>query len=1598
MYNKRMKTASLEWIRSLGETLYTDFCARSGLGRRALRQTLDETGVFGALSEQQWQKNTVCHDVLQACRPFLLRLAKEPEGGWLGTIYASLCNGLFPDPMAQAPPPDQLRAVDFYATVLHAAIVYEATLRPYDPLTDVRFVSREERAVSRILSEYDAFERAVAESRYLETMRLAREIMPFDPLSHTAGVHHVAVHAARQAAANGAPADVALVSAAALGHDIGKFGCRNGDAARIPYLHYYFTDQWLRNHDLPHIAHIAANHSTWDLEFENLPIESLLLIYADFRVRGTRFPGGERIEMHSLAEAGDIIFGKLADMDEEKRRRYRRVYHKLCDFEGYLSELSVNPDPYSDTPLPVAHADVALQSDAQAVQTVARMAMAYNIRLMYSVSASASFERLLERARSEKNLESIRTYLNLFDEYFTYMDREHKLQLLNFLYELLMHHESDVRRQAGTLMGHILANSGLQYCKELPVDAPETAIAPTLSEMLSQCAALWESFLNLLLEPDARISRRHAIRIMNSLKVVVGSLFACCKRTDVRMYLDPYIKRIEQNAPAHRFPLCDSIPHVPAELFSDDELRLLFGFCAPMLRDDEPQIQVVTLRALLSLSQKRPSEVRASISALLASVHFPDGSAASYLSCKLRALLDGDSACRYDPSLDETAVSELYLDNLKSAVHWTVKVANIDRLTDYVQINPSDAFHVATHLSNLLLISEHLPVREHAGQALAELTPRLRIDQCNEIVIDLCRGLETGQSEFSRYVPPSLGVLIRHLPPTEQDETIALLERMVRSGNERAASAALSTFGALLFGIIAESNVQDALVKRRCERILGVLMAGLAHFDDAVHRTAFCVLCHDVFSRAELPLERRIALFLAINKKGLTIIRERGSNDVTFFNTAAMLNHLYRMIIDSEVLLGPLSFPTPGAVAFFPGTFDPFSSGHKRIVTEIRARGIEVYLAVDEFSWSKRTQPKLLRRQIALMSVADCAGVYLFPDEIPINIANPDDLARLKSIFPDRPLYLVAGSDVIENASAYANPEDHKSACYMDHILFARSRSESEREQPPALERLRGQVISLSLPTFYEDISSTRIRTFVDKNLEISMLVDPIAEAFIRSYGLYLRAPQDKRTLRPTEQAFCLLSDASVAAGRLSGLDGAFSERLLAALRSGSGHAVVCCNGENTQATGAIYAHSISASGLLAELGSIERAEYVRMHTSGKLLCVDEALGDAGEIAELASELLSASLASDHLYALYHVRGDDDPLAQALLRMGFLPIGGEGNAFLCVDMRAPLVITCDAFMMLKEPFASDPEVVSCVLFARKRLLESLCALFPGELVLAYDTARINQALIRKAQQYNGVLGLPATPRRLGPFMCVPYGKILSDVVVPNTVTKTLHVEKVFEPDIRHFSIDEERGYSPLPSQLAAIRSFRRPVLLVDDLLHNGYRLQKLDPLFNEAGLSIEKILVGVLSGRGKDLMDVQHRDVDAVYWVPNLKYWFTESLLYPFIGGDSVRTSAGAGGGQPSINLILPYRSPDFLRGASAKAKRKLCMTSLQNAYEILHLLERRHQAIFTRSLTIARLGEALLKPRLPDRGRHTQYDRSIPASSYLLDDIAWMQRMGEDL
>ena len=1513
--------------------------------------------LFPLFRDLEYDRKGICAQILEVLRPLLDRIAPAPAEGWLSCAYTALCHGLFPDPAYVAPTEQTQQGLSVLLQAM--AALFSCEEAAFDPLTDLLPFDNSLCEESRIREEYARFEFAVQDSRFVLTLRLGREVMPFDPASHTIGVRNVALHTALMAKKAGLPVDVPLVASAALCHDIGKFACRGEDARRIPYLHYYYTWQWLNQRGMEQIAHISANHSTWDLEFENLPIESLLLIYADFRVRGTRESGREVVRIYTLGQAYEMIMSKLSDVTPEKQKRYELVYSKLRDFECFLHRRGVSTELGSSTGSPWLQTDVALLSRREALDALRDLIFDNNIHLMHTISTDASFDLLLEQARGEKNTQRIRVYLHLFEEYSTYMTRSNKQKLLTFLYELLMHPEGDVRRMAGGIMGQVLANSGPKYRKELPAAAPKSAMAPTMLALLDESVSLWDSYIELCLHPDHKIAHKHALRISNSLKTVCEALFASCESQLAHELAQPLFAHLEGLPETDLFVLLDALCHVPAEavgaeLFATAEPQLL-----KMLRSGVARWQLVALRCIGHLRTCASEE-------FLQKAATPcgqDEEVVSYLRCKLR----GEDA----PLLSSQQAGMIYLSNLKNAVHWTVKNVQIDMLREDAERQPENVFHTATHLSNLLSVSEHLPVREHAGRALMSICRWLSVDQRNEISVDVVRELENGQEQVSRFVPAYMGQLVSTLPEKEVWENIDFLEELLRSGTVRPAAPALRALGSLIVNLPEDAT--DCI-----DYCLGLLLTGVAHYQSTIHQTALNVLCHDIIANEALSLSLRSRCFVKVSKKLLTLLSAPGPGQLTFFNRAAMLNRLYRFMVRFEVEQGSFPFPVEKPVAFFPGTYDPFSAGHKAIVKEIRKRGFEIYLAVDEFSWSKRTLPKLLRRKIVQMSTADQWDCYLFPDQIPINIAMPEDLEKLRACFGGRPVNLVAGSDVIRNASAYRKKLPN-SAAEMDHIIISRPASEEEG-LPPVSSLLRSKITEFSLPEHLENISSTRIREYIDKNLDVSALVDPIVQAYIYEYSLYLRSPMLKHVLTPLDYYFRNLEEESTTPEIFEFLR-----------RTAQPCAVALCSRSSHSPMGYAFGHTITISTLYDELKDVEACSSVRRCTSGKLLLIDGVRGDEKHIRPLLNELLARSLCGDHTYALCRCK-DDKLLLDCLEQLGFIPVEGAENLYY-VDMRSAMVLIQDVRLCIKEPHHNAEPVLAAIESARPKLRRALCRLYPGKLLLSFDEELLNQSLMFKVQQHNQALH-PAVKGQLGPCMCVPYGKVLSGEVVPGTVTKTLHADKRFAPNGGSFSVVEYPGYSSLDNQVKTIKAFRRPVVLVDDLLHNAYRIDKLTPLFRKEDIEISKVIVGILSGRGRDLMREKGYAVDTEYFIPNLHYWVTESLLYPFIGGDSVDQRHREGNMLPSLNLILPYYYPRHFVGTTDAAVRNLSHTALENAYAILRALEAEHQRLFSTALTLRRLGEAISHPRLPDRGKSVEYDFSVPASAYLEDDLLHLDRI----
>nr|MBQ6241281.1 cytidyltransferase-related domain protein [Lachnospiraceae bacterium] len=1563
--NKKTKR---EWLNTLAEALFGRGLAPDVPAAAAwLRGTVTAESLYALLPLHE---RVSCRAAAAVCAPLL---GGEPPEGWCSFCYNYIRLQMYPQGGFLSDPAPYETGARIFLTVLQALLDEERRLQPFDPLLDFDFLSADELEGCDHAGEYQRFLAAFREDYIYELMRLGDEVTPYRTLSHIAGVHHIALTVTRGIRNAGEEADLALVSAAAAAHDIGKYGCRPGEP--VPHLHYYYTGYWLEEHGLDDISHIASNHSTWDLELDALSVESLCLIYADMRCKQTRDAQGNEITtIFSLADAFQVILDKLENVDAEKRRRYDLVYSRLQDFERYLVCLGADIELTGAPSQPAPEKDPSLMLPEEAVERLTILSMQHHLRLMNQLSSERKFGNIIEAARTSRDWKQLRVYLNIIEEYCTYLSARQKTQALAFLYELLTHREGDIRRQAAGLIGQIIARFHLVYRKRLPADAPSDP-----AEEVPY--TLWEEYLEKIINPDHKRTAQQRAHIGYTLKIVVDTLLRCGRAESLPRFVSALLKYY--NDPLEKetdtaFALLNAAPGLPPQYLDGETRELILRFAAYYVLHSEIRLKTAALLVLLDAEKQLPEghPEKEWIVRITEMTGFDDTLTLQFL--RYRILQEtGRDVKTYEALFDgqRDITGEIFLDNLKTATPWVNKVVGIEILKDRaVRLIPDNILHICTHFSNLIKVSERVVVRHAAGDALLEVLPLLRREQRNEVVVELGKGIELGQYAVSKYIPDYLGRAVLQLYPSELDEQILWLRTLLGSPTDSAAAGALRTVGVILQyykeyrGTFPET---DEKYTERLHTLTGLLLQGLAHYREAVRQEALLVF-GQIFDGGVLGMEERGRLFTLCCRKLLFLIDTAPDTDsLTFFYRASALAHIDRFLTLYRLDHGAFVFDHPRMIAFFPGTFDPFTLSHKGIVRKIRELGAEVFLAVDEFSWSKKPQPHLLRRQIINMSVAGDFHVYLFPSEIPVNIANPADLKRLREIFAGRELYLVVGSDVIAGASAYKKAPEPWSVHSMNHVIFRRS------DQPelrfPDMLRLTGDVLELSLPPELEDISSRQIRENVDQNRDISHFVDPVIQDFIYQNGLYLRDSQDKRILAPSDIVFDLHEEAG---------DPAREPEKILTLRRGGRQA------------GSVTWRYLAATELFGALGDAALSDRVRLRAAGRSLLITgiRARGDDAQL--LLSEVLAMALRENCVYAICRLNdGMTDETEELLAAQGFLH-REEDASILETDMRAPIVLIRNLETTIQEPLAHDPRVLKAIAKGHRRLQNALAAMYPGSLILTLLSDVIHQHLLERITAFNRVPQEPTVPRRLGECMCVPFGKLLRGRTVPNTVTKTIHTDKVFEPDLKSNRIEAFPYYPPIPCQIRTLKSFGRPVILVDDVMHPGTRIRALDPLLKKEEIDIRLVLVGVLSGHGRDLMREMDLPVDGAYFIPTLRQWFVESTLYPFIGGNTVRRAAEPVPGLlPGINHILPYAAPPFRNECSPESVLALSRCCLESARELMLVLEQVYRETFARNLTLSRLSEAVILPLCPDKGADLHYDASLAASVYLENDLEQLMR-----
>ena len=1575
-------------------------------------------------------KDFSCLAVYSLLKEIMLNVSggRKPED-WLFYLYQHALRKSFPGAVQLAMDPVFDDACELYLDVLGvvAGIQKKSGQGLWQSRYAFEFLTEREIESLENPSEYRAFMKAFGKDRVYEMMKLNQEVVGYTTLDHILGVHYLAVFMARQLSQAGIAIDLGRVSGAAAGHDIGKYGCKGLEMKRVPYLHYYYTDEWFKKHDIVYIRNVAVNHSTWDLELEALPIESLVLIYSDFRVKQRKMPAGDSdMHIYPLEASFQVILDKLDNVDDAKRKRYERVYAKLKDFEAFMVSRGLETDPdrppadFSGRKGEAKSALALLQGNA-IIESIKMKSIDHNIRLMHQFRDESSLNAMLEQARSETDLNNLRGYLSVIEEYSTYLTQKQKLATLNFLYDQLIHPEDDIRNQTAELIGTLIATFDEEYRKEVPESVRMNP--PEISSY-----EIFDKYLYMFLYPDVETIPLHQYWIGYSARKMVAALFDRCKAFQKSRHLEilaGYYDHLDREKSVNkRMYFLEIIKHIDMRGSAYESVEKLYRFLERCFFDENDQIRISAKDAVEGLLRDEPAE-NPFYDRLKGYFRLLDGQselpAENYLNEKIAERLGLPAkilqTCRSFRHLDEDKLSHLFLSNLKTATPWIIKKVHVEvMLEETLSDIGSKGLHTAMHYCNLLKVSASQTVRNRAGEALIEIFPHLSFDQRNDIGVELIRALEIENFQFTKYIPAYLGKLVLYLKPIEFDEFIDDMAIKAKSANPQIESLLFETIGITIEHYDSYRNrfpEPEADFRNRRLRLLGILLNGIVSFNQRVKYMAFGVIGKNIFKSELLDLGQTREIFTLIAKKVLTLLDLTAKDEsLLFLTNTAGLNHIYRFISDHAHFIGPIELERARRIAFFPGTFDPFSLSHKEIAREIRDMGFEVYLAVDEFSWSKRTQPNLIRRNIIRMSVADELGIYLFPETMPINIANSGNLEELRRVFQGAEVFLVVGSDVLLGASAYRREGLVRT---FPHIVFERrglhDSSKDDERMEEICSGISGEIVRLVLNPEYEDISSTQIRRNIDEKRDISNLIDPLAQTYIYERGLYRREPQYKTLMKTKaklveylteisedlmmELANSFFADSLTAFKRIKTFAGKPSPKVLLIRDRTRGDRIVAFS----------LFHLVKSSRLYQEFQDNHVSEYIRENSMGRIILMDglfvDREADDGALNQmLLTETLAICLEKDYTYAIFHniIEEYISPEIYEILRLnGFeqVPYSIGNRHVFVTKMTSPSIITLDASKSLKEPFQSDPLVKKTIRDARARLQRSLTKLYPGHLFMAFDRNMIYDKMIAMVCRENGVPVEPVYPRQLGDYMCVPFGKVLNGQIVPNTVTKSMHTERYFEPTMKRNRMMAYPYYVEMENQARILKAFNRPVLLIDDLLHKGYRFRVINPIFEKEGVEVRKTIVAILSGRGKELMEIENRAVETAYFIPRLKTWFNENSLYPFLGGDTLWRGVYPERNMiPSVNLILPYMSPYYIRGASKQSVYNLSKTCLENTYEILTSIEAVYQAMNERSFTLASLAEVFVSPRFPDHGRDMHHDLNLSPSHYLQNDMEMLERM----
>lgn len=358
------------------------------------------------------------------------------------------------------------------------------------------------------------------------------------------------------------------------------------------------------------------------------------------------------------------------------------------------------------------------------------------------------------------------------------------------------------------------------------------------------------------------------------------------------------------------------------------------------------------------------------------------------------------------------------------------------------------------------------------------------------------------------------------------------------------------------------------------------------------------------------------------------------------------------------------------------------------------------------------------------------------------------------------------------------------------------------------------------------------------------------------------------------------------------------------------------------------------------------RCQSLRYDETGRLY-------DFNIISQRGLHDIGVMLINQAMYLLYQ-KGIERVFVESNEKVSHRLLQATGFKFIQdsyeVSLIDPVIFIMDLPSRIVDIYRKEKRLRTIIAKNRRKIMLAMQDLYPGRAIMAFDRGMFYNDIIRKLME------------ETGDGVIVPIGSMFQHHYLPNMPTKSLHVDKLYDPENDDIIVVAQRNHQSIARQVETLRNLGERAVMTDDVLHSGRRVNSLAPILEQLNFPIDKLLVGIATKNGVKHAKSNNVAVSHSYSFESISQWYLESELYLFLGGLVSLNSRNDRLYSLSLNRIAP-----FIEREPKPAFEQFSKVCIDAAFDFMRTADRIFRERQGRPMRLSDLNHLVFDVYIPD-------------------------------